>query len=479
MTRLTRAALAALPEGVVRPGHDPATIRTGIIHFGPGAFHRAHQASYVDSLLDSDPRWGIAAVSLRSAGIADTLAAQDGLYSLTTLDRVTRIRVIAAHSAFVRPGEDAQVRRLLFDPKVRLLTSTVTEKGYCLAPDGTLDLSHPDIVHDLEDPAAPVSLVGWIVAGLAARRAAGTSPFAVLCCDNMNSNGDTLAAAAARFARQFDQGLADWITGEVAFPNTMVDSITPATDPAHLARVRGLLGLEDAAAVQREGFTQWVVEHFNLADGPDLASVGVQMTGDVAAYEKAKLRILNGAHSSIAYIGLALGHASVADAMGDQRFAAFIERLVHGDIIPSLAPAAGLDLSFYADTVLDRFRNPALRHLLGQIAWDGSQKLRYRLLGTTLDAKASGRPVTRLAVPVAAWMAFIRRMARSGEPIVDPLAPRLTDIGRAAGDAASLADTLLTLDLFPPLLVADETWRGAVRAALERIEGADPYSALA
>ena len=479
MTRLTRAALAALPQGVVRPGHDPATIRTGIIHFGPGAFHRAHQASYVDSLLDSDPRWGIAAVSLRSAGIADTLAVQDGLYSLTTLDRVTRIRVIAAHSAFVRPGEDAQVRRLLFDPKVRLLTSTVTEKGYCLAPDGTLDLSHPDIVHDLEDPAAPVSLVGWIVAGLAARRAAGTSPFAVLCCDNMNSNGDTLAAAAARFARQFDQGLADWITGEVAFPNTMVDSITPATDPAHLARVRGLLGLEDAAAVQREGFTQWVVEHFNLADGPDLASAGVQMTGDVAAYEKAKLRILNGAHSSIAYIGLALGHASVADAMGDPRFAAFIERLVHDDIIPSLAPAAGLDLSFYADTVLDRFRNPALRHLLGQIAWDGSQKLRYRLLGTTLDAKASGRPVTRLAVPVAAWMAFIRRMARSGEPIVDPLAQRLTDMGRAAGDAASLADTLLTLDLFPPLLVADETWRGAVRAALERIEGADPYSALA
>jgi len=479
VTRLSRAALAALPDSVARPGHDPAAIRTGIVHFGPGAFHRAHQASYVDTLLGSDPRWGIAAVSLRSAGTVDALARQDGLYSLTTLDRETGIRVIAAHSAFVRPGEDARVHRLLADPEVRLLSSTVTEKGYCLAPDGTLDLSHPDIVHDLADRAAPVSIVGWIVAGLAARRAAGTAPFAVLCCDNMNGNGAKLAAAAALFARQFDAGLADWIAGEVAFPNTMVDSITPATDAAHLARARGLLGVEDAAAVQREGFTQWVIEHFDLPGGPDLAGAGVQMTGDVAAYEKAKLRILNGAHSSLAYIGLALGHDSVADAMGDPRLAAFAERLVRDDIIPSLAPAAGLDLSAYAGAVLDRFRNPAIRHRLAQIAWDGSQKLPYRLLDTTEEARAAGRPVDRLAVPVAAWMAFVRRMARGGEPIVDPLAPRLADIGRSAGDAASLADALLALDLFPRALVADPAWRGAVLTALERIGGPDPYGALA
>jgi len=478
LTRLSPATLATLPENVARPRHDLAAVRTGVVHFGPGAFHRAHQASFFDALLDRDPRWGIAAVSLRSASTVDALAEQGGLYSLTTLGEDIAIRVIAAHSAFVRPGEDAEVHRLLADPEVGLVTSTVTEKGYCLGADGALDLAHPDIVHDLADRAAPVSIIGWIVAGLAARRAAGVAPFAVLCCDNMNGNGTKLAAAAVLFARQFDGDLADWIAATVAFPNTMVDSITPATDAAHRERARELLGVDDGAAVQREGFTQWVVEHFDLPDGPDLASVGVEMTNDVAAYEKAKLRILNGAHSSLAYIGLALGHESVAGAMADERLAAFAERLIRADIIPSLAPAAGLDLADYATAVLARFRNPAIRHLLSQIAWDGTQKLPYRLLDTACDARAAGRATERLAVPVAAWMAFVRRMARRGDTITDPLAARLSNIGRSAGDARGLVDALLALDLFPRALADDPAWRAAVLTALDRVEAGDIYSAL-
>src|SRR4051812_11833473 len=184
MTRLNRASLAALPAVAARPGHAPDIVRTGIVHFGPGAFHRAHQAAYIDTLLDSDPRWGIAAVSLRSGTTTDALKAQDGLYTLAVIDREPAMRIVAAHSDAVGPGEGARLRKLLADPGVRIATSTVTEKGYCLAGDGTLDFAHPDIVHDLARPQEPASVIGWIVAGLGDRRAAGLPPLAMLCCDN-------------------------------------------------------------------------------------------------------------------------------------------------------------------------------------------------------------------------------------------------------------------------------------------------------
>ncbi|MEI9849531.1 MAG: hypothetical protein WDN24_00160 [Sphingomonas sp.] len=207
-----------------------------------------------------------------------------------------------------------------------------------------------------------------------------------------------------------------------AFPDSMVDSITPASDAAFLATIAAELGVADNAAVQRESFTQWVLERFDMADGPDLAAAGVTITGDVRGYEQAKLRILNGAHSTLAYTGLALEHETVFEAMSDAALAGFVTRLVHQDIAASLAPVEGLDTAAYADAVLDRFRNPAIRHLLAQIAWDGSQKLPYRLLDTVADALDAGRSVARLAVPVAAWIAFLRRKALGGETITDPLA---------------------------------------------------------
>lgn len=473
MTRLTASTLAALPAPVGRPGYDRDRLGTGIVHFGPGGFHRAHQADYVDRLLEQDPRWGIAAVSLRSAGTVEALARQDGLYSLAILDSVPSLRVIAAHTRFVGPSDVGRLRALLADPAVRLVTSTVTEKGYALAADGTLDLDHTDIVHDLASPDAPRSLIGWLALGLRTRREAALPAFVTLSCDNMVANGAKLGAAVRAFAARRDPELARWIEGETRFPNSMVDSITPAADEALRDRVRRETGLDDDIPISREAFADWVIEGPLPADGPDLAGAGAVIAGDVGGYELAKLRILNGAHSTLAYMGLLRGHATVAEAMADDTLARFVAALIRDDIVPTIRDRAPLDLDAYSARILKRFRNPAIGHRLTQIAWDGSQKLPYRLLDTIADARAAGRSVERLAVPVAAWMAFVRRQARTGVAIVDPLGERLAAIGREAGEDEVLIDSLLGLrEIFPAALADDKDFRSALGKALETLAGA-------
>jgi fructuronate reductase len=440
-------------------------LTTGIVHFGPGAFHRAHQADYVDRLMHEDPRWGIAAVSLRSAGTVEALKSQDGLYTLAILDAETSFRTIGAHSRFFGPGEGAGLRQQLLDRGVRIVTSTVTEKGYCLAGDGTLDLAHPDIAHDLQHPQQPVSLIGWLTLGLADRHAAGLQPFAPVCCDNMASNGRKLRSAVIAFAERLDPELARWIEGEAIFPCTMVDSITPATDDRLRQLVRDATGYDDAAPVSREAYTQWVIEDVLPEGSPDLASVGVTLTGDVAAWEKAKLRILNGAHSTLAYLGLLLGLETVADAMAHPALSAFVKRLVGEEIIPTLQPSP-IDLQSYVEATLERFRNPAIQHRLSQIAWDGSQKLPYRLLDTILDARAAGRSIDRLAVPIAAWILFVERQARAGATIVDPLADKLVELGR---ESDSIEEILQLRQVFPQRLASDAGFREAVANAASAI----------
>jgi fructuronate reductase len=435
--------------------------RTGIVHFGPGAFHRAHQADYVDRLLGHDPRWGIAAVSLRSPGTIEALKRQRGRYTLAILDSETRFRSLAAHKSFFGPGEGEAVRSLLRDPAIRIVSSTVTEKGYCLAGDGTLDFDHPDIVRDLADPEHPVSLVGWIAMGLRDRREARMAPFTPLCCDNMVANGKKLGAAVAALARRLDPELGGWIAGETKFPDTMVDSITPATGDALRNLVRDQ-GFEDEIPVSREAYAAWVVEDVLPPGSPDLAAAGVVLASDVGAWERAKLRILNGAHSTLAYLGLLIGHGTVAEAMADGALAGFVDRLAREDIVATLEPSP-LDLQTYAGEILERFRNPAIGHRLSQIAWDGSQKLPYRLLDTIADARAAGRPVGRLAVPVAAWMLFVERQARAGAEIVDPLGARLAEIGRGGDTAQGL---LALRQIFPGRLAEDEVFRGAVISAV-------------
>ncbi len=464
MTRLTRATLDQLPPEIASPRGRPEP-GVGIVHFGPGAFHRAHQAAYIDTVLQHDPRWGIAAVSMRSRGTVEALEQQDGLYTLAIRDAESEMRVIGAHCRFLAPDAAAQTRALLADPKVGLVTTTVTEKGYCLAGDGTLDRNHPDIVHDLAGDGVPASVIGWMVAGLAARRAAGVAPFVPLPCDNLASNGAKVQAALIAFAAASDRGLADWIAGEVRVPSTMVDSITPASDAELYAKVAGAIGLEDRAAVQRERFTQWVIEDIGVPIGPDLRGAGATVTTDVGGYEKAKLRILNGAHSTLAYLGLLRGHASVADAMRDDELARFVDRMIRDDIVPMLPAVPGLDLDAYREAVLARFRNPAIVHRLDQIAQDGSQKLPYRLGDTLAANRASGRMPERVVAALGGWVAFLMQRTAAGIPIVDPAGDRLAAAASGA-DPASLVGRLVESGLgLPPQVAGDAPLLAAITAA--------------
>jgi fructuronate reductase len=456
LTFLAQSTLARIGPQVRLPRYDRAGLGVGIVHFGPGAFHRAHQAWFVDELLAQDPRWGISAVSLRNKEVHDALAPQDGLYTLATLDETISYRVIGAlREILVAPQSQGVTLQRLSAPTTRVVTITVTEKGYCLDRDGNLDPTHPDIKHDMSQPHTPTSLIGYLVEGLRRRKLAGAGPLSIISCDNLVDNGTRLRSAVSQLARINDLELGRWIQEDQYFPRTMVDSITPATTPALKERVAGVLALADRWPVQRESFVQWVLEDRIAPGGPDWASVGVTLTDDVAAYDRAKLRLLNGAHSTLAYLGLLAGHVTVADAMQDDELRSFVETLMREDILPTLRAPRGLDLHSYIDTILRRFRNPAINHLLAQIAWDGSQKLPFRLMGTLLDNLAAGRPVERLCVPIAAWMHFVRRRAREGVRVTDPLAERLFDIGRAAENRADRdLGPFLALDTVFPVALA-------------------------
>ncbi|HJW42573.1 MAG TPA: mannitol dehydrogenase family protein [Rhizomicrobium sp.] len=470
--QLSAATLDLRRDGVGAPAYDRDRVLPGIVHFGPGAFGRAHIASFVEQVLTRDPRWGIAAIALRQGALAETLKAQDFLYTVVELDAEPRYRVLGALKDYcAAPADPARAFAYLENPAARLVTITVTEKGYCLNADGALDVAHPDVAGDLRGHGVPVSLVGWIVEALSRRRAKGLAPFTVMSCDNLASNGPKLRRAAIAFAEAAGKAdLARFIEGEVRFPATMVDSITPATDEALRARVAQATGLSDAAPVQRESFVQWVVEDCLGPGMPDFASAGVQLTNDVHAHEQAKLRLLNGAHSALAYLGLLRGRDTVVEAMADVALAGFVERMMREDVAATLAP--GLDIQSYIDALLARLRNPAIAHRLTQIAADGSLKLPYRLLEPIADLRKLGRPVARHATAVAGWMKFV--VTRCGQALDDPLAPTLMRIASACQDsgATDVSRFLSLRAVFPATLADDNVFVAAATRAYDDLEDA-------
>lgn len=474
-TRLTEASLHTVRSGTILPTYDRSATRFGIVHIGPGAFHRAHQAFYVDTLLHSDKRWAISALSLKSTGLRDALAPQQGLYTLIELGAAPRARIIGAIRELLVGATDAErAFARLTARDTRIVSLTVTEKGYCLDARNTLDLANPDIVHDLGNPSssqAPRSTIGWLVEALRRRRAQGIAPFTVLSCDNLPDNGAVLHRALVAFARESDADLARWIEAEVVCPRTMVDSITPATDDALRDRAKSLTGVIDEWPIQREPFTQWVIEDVPAMRDADWQSVGVTLAKDVGVYDRAKLRLVNGPHSTLTYLGLLRGHESVADAMRDEQLAQFVELLMAEDLAPSLGDAPGLDVEHYISAVLARFRNPGIKHLLSQIAWDGSKKLPVRITPVIAEALRAGRPIHRLVMPLAAWMRFIVRQAKGGVAIVDPDAARLAQIGKeCTGDAqADITRFAVCEAVLPPAVLADERFRRALEAAYSKL----------
>ena len=461
--RLNEHSLGTLPGAIATPEYDRHALSTGIVHLGPGAFHRVHQAWFIESLLAQDPRWGICAVSLRNPDVRDALAAQDNLYTIAVRDETISYEVVGAiRELLVAPESPEAVLQRLCAPSTHVVTITVTEKGYCLAGDGSLDLAHPDIRRDLASPRAPGTVVGLLSEALRRRRAERTAPFAVISCDNLVDNGVKLARATAQFARAVDADLASWIQNNVFFPRTMVDSITPATTDALRASVTEALGVEDRWPVQREAFAQWVIEEGFRGETPDWERAGITLTNDVAGYDRAKLRLLNGAHSTLAYTGSLMGYRTVAEAMSDASLREVVETLMARDILPGLTAPRGLDLPDYIRAILKRFRNPSMHHELAQIAWDGSQKLPFRILGTVRDALAAGRPTGRLCLPLVAWMRFIRRAARRGDSVNDPLAAKLVEIGNAcSGRGSKDVPLFLALDtVFPADLRSEPRFTG-------------------
>ncbi len=448
---LSLEALSALPSSVHRPAYDVGGVAIGIVHLGLGAFHRAHQAVYTDSVLAGDPRWGICGVSLKTPRATATLAAQDGLYSVLTKSReATSVRVIGSlrETLFLGTDRDRVIARIA-DPAVTIVTLTVTEKGYCHDPaTGRLNPAHPEIVHDVAQPNAPTSAPGVLVAALAARRAAGVGAINVVCCDNLPHNGRVVEGIVTAYAQGRDPALAEWISANVTFPSTMVDRIVPATTGADIAEVARLLGVVDAAPVVCEPFGQWVIEDRFAAARPAWEEAGAQLVADVAPFEAMKLRLLNGSHSTLAYLGFLAGHDFIWQASSDSPFSTLIERQMAEEIVPTLVAPPGIDLREYGRELMTRFRNPALPHRTQQIAMDGSQKIPQRLLNTIRDRLAGGGSIAHLTLAVGGWIRYASGTDEQGKPIAvsDPMAPAFGEIAAAAGgDPVRIAAGFLDL----------------------------------
>lgn len=438
--RLNPTALGAVRDRVRWLAYDPSTHGTGIVHFGLGAFHRAHQAVYTDDVLASaGGDWRIIGVSLRSAGVRDQLAPQDGLYSVLEMsDAGENLRVIGAvERVLVAPDDSTAVIAAIAEPATHIVSLTVTEKGYCRDPaTGRLDPNHPGVKRELAGGAVETA-IGYLAKGLRARADAGAGPVTLVSCDNLPHNGVVLGQVLRDFLATSDPGLIEWIDAHVRTPATMVDRIVPATTRADLDRVESLLGARDEGAVKAEPFSQWVIEDDFAGPRPAWEATGAQFVADVRPFELAKLRMLNGAHSTLAYLGLLAGHETVDQAVADTAIRPVVDRLMRIEAAATLPAAGGLDPQSYADALLARFANPALRHKLIQIAMDGSQKLSQRLLGTIANARAKGVDPHAATAGVAGWMLHVDRL-RGG--IDDPMAAALGGIATAAADDGDLAD---------------------------------------
>ncbi|MEN5176984.1 mannitol dehydrogenase family protein [Brevundimonas diminuta] len=461
MTRLDEAALTGLSDDVVRPGYDRTAARTGVVHLGIGAFHRAHQAVVFDDALKSgDLRWGVMGASLRSPGVRDQLNPQDGLYTLVVRDGEREdLRVIGAcRSVMVGPEDPAALVAAMADADVHIVTLTVTEKGYRLDPaSGELLVEDPDVAADIAHIERPRTAPGFIVAALRARRAAGLGPFTVISCDNLPHNGRRIRAGVLAMARAVDSSLAEWIAAEGAFPQTMIDRIVPATTAEDVVRLTARLGVEDQGMVKAEPFTQWVIEDRFAGERPDFAALGVQLTDAVEPWEDAKLRLLNGAHSAVAYLGALSGHEHVHEAVAVPAFRAYVEAL-WDEAQTTLNPPPGLDVAAYRTELMARFSNSALMHRTRQIAMDGSQKLPQRLLAGAAERLAADQGIEAMALGVAAWMRWQEGVTEQGETVVvdDPLASRTAELIEASETDEAQVRALLGLSAVFPASLAEE-----------------------
>ncbi|SER55695.1 mannitol 2-dehydrogenase [Tranquillimonas rosea] len=471
---LSAATLGSLPQEVARPGYDRSSLKPGILHVGVGNFHRAHQAVYLDRLFASgrDHDWGLVGAGVREgdARMRDRLAAQDWLYTVVELDPAgLSARVVGTIADFVPVEPEANIARMA-DPEIRIVSLTVTEGGYYIDADtGGFDEAHPDIQADLSGHSRPKTVFGQICAALTRRFEAGVQPFTVMSCDNIPSNGDATKQAVLGYARLCDPDLALRIEAEVAFPNGMVDCITPATSPRELAMVRDQFGIEDAAPVVCEPFRQWVLEDHFPAGRPALEEVGVEFVEDVLPYELMKLRILNGGHAAIAYPSALLGHELADQGMADPDVAAWLHALETRELMPTLEPIPGVDYGAYRDKVAERFANAKVGDTIARLCLDGSNRQPKFILPAVREALRDSKRFDGLALEVALWCTYCRGQDEAGRDIHldDPRAEQL----RAAAQASKTdAGAFLRQGDIFGTLGEDRRFADAFADALSRIE---------
>ena len=447
----------------------------GIVHLGPGAFFRGHQAWYTHQAMAAyGGNWGISAVSMRSAGVSEALTEQQGLYTLAELDTETKYQVLGAiKEVLVAKTQFSSVSARLLDAKTKFVTLTITEKGYCLNNRGELDFDNVEIQQDLTGETQPITAIGLLAYALEQRKAASVAAFTILSCDNITDNGYKLKAAIIAYAERKDTSLSQWLQAELICPCTMVDSITPATDDELRRLVSENLSIKDNWPIKRETFIQWVIEDTLPSDSPAWQKVGATLTSDVRGFENAKLRLLNCPHSTLAYFGVLLGLETVFDTMQDVSLVALINAMITHEIIPSFTPPKELNVQEYSQDILARFRNPAIRHLVAQIAWDGSQKLPMRILPIIDENLRDGKSIALLSAAVVAWFVFVRKRFNDNETLVDPLAERLFSLAKQCNDNAKhdIALLLNVTEVFPSSLALNVEFIKNLEAAYEKIQG--------
>ncbi|WP_238364331.1 mannitol dehydrogenase family protein [Mesobacterium pallidum] len=434
-----------MPDAVARPGYDRSALTPGILHVGLGNFHRAHQAVYLDDLfaLGEDHDWALVGAGVRApdAKMRDALKAQDCLSTVIEMSAAGEApRIIGAMIDFVEVAEgNGPLIAAMTDPAIRIVSLTVTEGGYFVSAEtGTFDPNHPDIRADATRPDAPATVFGAIVAALRARRAAGVDPFTVMSCDNLPGNGDVTRDAVVGFAQLVDLELADWIEGQVAFPNAMVDRITPATGDRERA-IAAKHGIDDPVPVTCEPFRQWVVEDKFPTGRPALEKVGVTFTDDVHTYERMKIRILNGGHAIIAYPAALMGIEFVHEAMADPLVSGFLRKVEETEVLPHVHPVPEFTPAAYLELIVERFSNPAVLDTTRRLCLDGSNRQPKFIVPAVADALASGASIEGLALESALWCRYCAGTLDDGTEIApnDPSWDKLVPRALAARDDPS------------------------------------------
>lgn len=442
LTKLADANLSELAGKAAVPAYDRASLKAGILHFGVGNFHRAHQAVYLDDLFNAggDHDWAIvgAGVLPSDKTLKAKLKRQDYLTTIVEQEAdKSAARVTGAMIDYIEPGDTPAIVARLADPAIRIVSLTITEGGYYIDPaSGRFDPDHPDMRHDAGNPGAPRTVFGLILAGLKARRAAGTSPFTVMSCDNIPGNGHVTESAVAGLAGRIDPELAHWVRAEVAFPNGMVDRITPATGKREIDILANEFGIEDSWPVFCEDFKQWVLEDDFPAGRPALEKAGVTFVQDVAPYELMKIRILNGGHATIAYPAALMDIHFVHEAMENDLVRGFLEKVEREEIIPCVPPVPDTDLDDYYTLIERRFSNPKIGDTVARLCLDGSNRQPKFVLPSTADQLNAGRSITGLALVSALWCRYCAGTSDSGREIPpnDASHARLKDAALKAKD---------------------------------------------